>query len=231
MALFLEIVEGPNQGSKYAVKSGVRIGRTQGEIRISDPKISSMHAEIRTNEEGSLILFDLNSSNGLKINGHKVPSIELVPGILFTMGKTLILVSEKTTNVISAENSSTRNTWLDDFKSLVRKANIRNQISTSAVKNFTPPLRVEFLLGPQAEEELFLGFGPRKFGFGSIDCDLRDPTCPELSFEIVPSESGPIIKSADSAVLLNNKIFAEEYLNPEDLIQVGNSVLKVHFIK
>ena len=230
--MYLEIVEGPNRGSQHRLKRGFKIGRTQGDIQIPDPKISSVHAEIKQSKDGTLVIQDLASSNGIRLNGRKVDFINLVPGAVFSIGKTVVLVIEKApTGAPKIKENQGQKTWVEDLKTLIKKSKIRNEEPKQQVLAFNPPLQLEFLLGPQADQKIVLGFGPRKFGFGSMDCDLLDPSTSQESFEIVPTETGAMIKANDNAVLLNEKSFQQEYLRTGDQITTGQTIIRIQELK
>jgi hypothetical protein len=67
---------------KRTVLSGSRllIGRSRDcDITVDDPNVSRRHAELR-NEGGSWVVADLGSTNGVKVNGHRVEQARLEPG-------------------------------------------------------------------------------------------------------------------------------------------------------
>lgn len=85
----LEIVEGPDRGKKKRF-SGVRmvIGRTPGcEFQLSDQSVSRRHAELIMGG-GGLVLRDLGSGNGTKINGERIGEQVLTHGDVIGIGKT-----------------------------------------------------------------------------------------------------------------------------------------------
>jgi hypothetical protein len=73
---------------KRTVLSGSRvlIGRSREcDIQLDDPNTSRRHAEVR--REGSTwVVADLGSTNGIKVNGHRVAETELHPGDEVTLG-------------------------------------------------------------------------------------------------------------------------------------------------
>ena len=75
---------------------GFNIGRgTDADIRINDPGISRLHAEIRVHERGGVLdaeILDLGSTNGITVNGHKVQRATLTPGTRIEIGSTRMLV-------------------------------------------------------------------------------------------------------------------------------------------
>ncbi|MBX7113355.1 MAG: FHA domain-containing protein [Myxococcaceae bacterium] len=94
--LKLEIIAGPDKGETRRFK-GVRmvIGRTSGiEVQLTDQSVSRRHVELVVSDTG-VLLRDLQSGNGTKVNGEKVAERLLVHGDVITIGKTqLRLVDE-----------------------------------------------------------------------------------------------------------------------------------------
>jgi hypothetical protein len=75
-------------GGKRTVLSGNRvvIGRSRDcEVTLDDPNVSRRHAELRR-EGGVWVVADLGSTNGIKVNGHRVPEAALTPGDEITLG-------------------------------------------------------------------------------------------------------------------------------------------------
>jgi hypothetical protein len=73
---------------KRTVLSGSRllIGRSRDcDVTIEDANASRRHAELR-NEDGSWIISDLGSTNGVKVNGRRVEEAVLRPGDELTLG-------------------------------------------------------------------------------------------------------------------------------------------------
>ena len=75
---------------------GMTIGRgTEADLRISDPSISRLHAEIRVTESGNgqqIDIVDLGSTNGITVNGQKVSRSVLGEGSRIQIGATRMLV-------------------------------------------------------------------------------------------------------------------------------------------
>ncbi|MBL8910699.1 MAG: FHA domain-containing protein, partial [Archangium sp.] len=89
--LKLEIIGGPDQGKKKKFK-GVRmvIGRTPGvDLQLSDASVSRRHVELIYGDEG-VMMKDLGSGNGTKVNGTKVAEKKLDHGDVISIGKTQI---------------------------------------------------------------------------------------------------------------------------------------------
>jgi hypothetical protein len=67
----LWVKEGPRRGKMYQIKDNTFVGRKQGDILLSDPKISSPHAKFMI-EEGAFTIWDCGSTNGTFVNGEKI---------------------------------------------------------------------------------------------------------------------------------------------------------------
>jgi len=71
------------------------IGRSKDcDIQISDPNVSRRHAEIRR-EGDSFVLVDLDSTNGIEVDGRRVKRLELEDGSRFTIGSTEAVFTEE----------------------------------------------------------------------------------------------------------------------------------------
>ncbi|XXF75964.1 FHA domain-containing protein [Myxococcaceae bacterium GXIMD 01537] len=93
----LEIVEGPDKGKRKRFK-GVRmvLGRAQGiDVELSDQSVSRRHVELVMGE-GGVVLRDLGSGNGTRVNDERVEERLLEHGDVIALGKTRIrLVDEQ----------------------------------------------------------------------------------------------------------------------------------------
>jgi hypothetical protein len=75
-------------GGKRTVLSGnrVTIGRSRDcDVTLDDANVSRRHAELRR-EGGAWVVADLGSTNGVKVNGHRVGQQPLQPGDEITLG-------------------------------------------------------------------------------------------------------------------------------------------------
>ena len=79
---------------------GLTIGRgSDADIRINDPGISRLHARVNVWPQGDgigLSIEDLNSTNGVSVNGVKVSSAEISDGSRIEIGSTRMLVHSPT---------------------------------------------------------------------------------------------------------------------------------------
>ena len=71
------------------------LGRSKDcDIQVSDPNVSRRHAEVRR-DGNSYTLVDLDSTNGIEVDGKRVKRLELHDGSRFTIGSTEIVFSEE----------------------------------------------------------------------------------------------------------------------------------------
>ena len=71
------------------------IGRSKDcDIQVSDPNVSRRHAEVRR-EGNSYAVVDLDSTNGIEVDGKRVKRLELHEGSRFTIGSTEVVFSEE----------------------------------------------------------------------------------------------------------------------------------------
>ncbi len=79
--------------SKYVInKTAVRIGRNKdNDFCLINDSISSHHAELYMKREGSFFIVDLNSTNGVLVNGIKVSQQELQDQDLIELGEVRLI--------------------------------------------------------------------------------------------------------------------------------------------
>ena len=82
-------------GEQYALPDHpVVIGRSKDcDIRLTDPNVSRRHAEIRPDGDGYVVV-DLDSTNGIEVDGKRVKELTLSDGDRFTLGTTEVSFSQ-----------------------------------------------------------------------------------------------------------------------------------------
>jgi pSer/pThr/pTyr-binding forkhead associated (FHA) protein len=229
MVLFIEVLEGPQQGSRFKIEQGHKIGRKRGEIAIDDEKISSEHAQFVLDNKGQFVLIDLESSNGILIANRRLKKIAMMPGVVFRLGRTDFRVIA--VEVPEAQDFARLRTWRENLVEKLPIDWIQNKLSEETGLPFSPTLKLKFIQGIQADESLLLGYGPRRAGANSLDIDLRDPEAPDLAFEIIPGDGLAKIKNLCLDKLrLNNKLIETEVLQDGDLIRIGRTLIEVTYI-
>lgn len=92
-AATLLVVHGPNQGTRYSVRSDgseTTIGRSVGcDIRLDDSEVSRRHVVIRFESDG-FCAQDLQSANGTRVNGRFIETSALKHGDAIRIGGSLL---------------------------------------------------------------------------------------------------------------------------------------------
>jgi pSer/pThr/pTyr-binding forkhead associated (FHA) protein len=88
-AVLLQITKGPGTGAMHPVAGDSTIGRGTGaDIVIADEAVSREHASVRGDGQ-TVVLEDLDSSNGTFVNGERISSPRrLAPGDVVKIGGT-----------------------------------------------------------------------------------------------------------------------------------------------
>ena len=83
---YLRVVAGPDKGREFALRAGsATIGRQSGvDIELADPLVSKRHARVEVTKTVDLV--DLNSANGILVDGVEVSRISLESGQTVTIG-------------------------------------------------------------------------------------------------------------------------------------------------
>lgn len=228
MVTFIEIIEGAAEGSRFKIEDGMTVGRSKADIVVKDPKISSTHAQVAINSKGQYVLLDLESSNGLHINGRRVKKVALLPGVIFEVGRTVFKVI--TVEETEAADFSRIMTWRTMLGGYLHGLSAPERSQGLSLQSFSPALRLSFIQGIQTDEEMILGYGPRKAGSDCMDIELLDEDAPKDAFELHAGPGAVEIRILSSEVTLNKKVAKTEILKDGDLIGVGNTLIKVSYL-
>ena len=251
MKLRLRVLNGPLKGRFTPIKAGDIIGRGQGKIGLKDPKISSNHAEIVANQAGQLILKDLGSRNGIKVEGKRVKQVILTPDTEFLLGQSEIRVEtfEKTRRPQAVqdlpplpENVPTPEPepeevaeievpppeWPEYFQEFIATTRSKIKDKQKDLVPFPQMLQLKFLRGPHIDTVWSMGYGPRIVGRGSLDFPIFDDDVPDLAFRIRSKGTDILLETPHSKLVrLNEKFVSTEELSDGDLISVGASLIQV----
>jgi hypothetical protein len=88
----LQVLEGVDKGRVFRnLPTPVTVGREEGNLlRLNDERVSRFHAKIQY-DNGDIILTDLESTNGTRVNGNVVQIRRLRHGDRICVGRSLIL--------------------------------------------------------------------------------------------------------------------------------------------
>jgi len=109
----LRILDGPDRGKDFhQIATPVTIGREEGNlIQLNDHRVSRHHLKIHKSGS-SVLMTDLQSTNGTKVNGEMVRVWQLLPGDLITVGQSILLfgsaaeIAERLVSLKSSDLSS-----------------------------------------------------------------------------------------------------------------------------
>jgi pSer/pThr/pTyr-binding forkhead associated (FHA) protein len=92
----LRVLDGADRGQAFEeVATPLTIGREEGNpVQLNDERISRFHLKIQE-DAGRLVLTDLQSTNGTKVNGETVQLCVLRAGDVIAMGHTVLLVGSR----------------------------------------------------------------------------------------------------------------------------------------
>ena len=92
----LQVIEGLERGRTYAaLPTPVTLGREDDNtIRLNDERVSRFHAKIQE-DAGRIILTDLDSTNGTRVNGHPVQMRVLQHGDQLSIGRCLLIYGSR----------------------------------------------------------------------------------------------------------------------------------------
>src|SRR5271156_3078423 len=91
-AVTFQIVEGINKGRVYRdLSTPVTIGREEGNLlRLDDERVSRFHAKVQY-DNGEVILTDMESTNGTRVNGNVITIRRLKAGDQIGVGRSILL--------------------------------------------------------------------------------------------------------------------------------------------
>ena len=91
----LRVIDGADRGRVYERQTPLTIGREEGNaIQLNDDRISRFHIKIQDDHE-QVVLTDLESTNGTKVNGEEVQLRILRHGDMITLGRSILLLGTR----------------------------------------------------------------------------------------------------------------------------------------
>jgi pSer/pThr/pTyr-binding forkhead associated (FHA) protein len=97
MALItLRVIDGADRGRTFAdAPTPLTIGREEGNpIQLNDERVSRFHLKIQEDQH-KIVLTDLQSTNGTKVNGESVQLWVLRPGDVIALGRTTLVYGSR----------------------------------------------------------------------------------------------------------------------------------------
>lgn len=92
----IRVLEGMERGRVYSRSTlPLSIGREEDNtVQLNDDRISRFHAKLQ-DHSGRIILTDLDSTNGTRVNGHPIHMRVLQQGDVISVGRCVLLFSER----------------------------------------------------------------------------------------------------------------------------------------
>ena len=92
----LRVLDGADRGRTFEnVPTPLTIGREEGNpLQLNDERVSRFHVKIQEDQD-KLVLTDLQSTNGTKVNGENVQLWILRHGDVITLGRTVLIVGTR----------------------------------------------------------------------------------------------------------------------------------------
>ena len=92
----LRVLDGADRGRTFGdIPTPLTVGREEGNpIQLNDERISRFHLKIQE-DEGKLVLADLESTNGTKVNGESIHLCLIRPGDVIAVGRTVMVVGSR----------------------------------------------------------------------------------------------------------------------------------------
>ncbi len=241
MRLQLIIRSGPATGQAFDVIEGAVIGRAStAQISFPDSKLSGRHARIERNQSGQLILTDLGSTNGIRLEKRRVAHIELTKGVVFRAGNTTIEVisapdaqpglheSIKAIEPPPPPKRKTPLTWDEYLAGFAKRALSKVKNQPIPLIPFDPLLILTVVRGDQIGTQWVMGYGPREIGQDTLEFHVLDS--PPLAFRVTPRDGLALYETPHpKQVKLNGAPAATETLHAGDEIQISNTIIKVSY--
>ncbi len=128
----IAIWDGGSSSLSLPAEGELTIGRSQAcDLRIAHPSVSREHARILAGDR--LVLVELGSSNGTRVNGRTLAAGERIgvgPGQLIELGSTMLLVQEPGHQPLSMLAAGTESAPLSDMERLHRLVDL---VATSTI--------------------------------------------------------------------------------------------------
>jgi pSer/pThr/pTyr-binding forkhead associated (FHA) protein len=156
-----QVIEGVDKGRRFTnLDLPITIGREDGNvIRLSDDRVSRFHVKIQE-DQGQLVLMDLDSTNGTRVNGETVQLRLLRPGDRIAVGRSTLLFGTG-----------------DQIRSLIHP--VQEDSESDATVGQAPP---------PDDEEVAVDPDPFDFGIdGSVDVFTPHP--PSLPSRLSPAQA------------------------------------------
>jgi pSer/pThr/pTyr-binding forkhead associated (FHA) protein len=149
----LRILDGTDRGRSYdELPTPVTIGREEGNsIQLNDERVSRFHLKIQEDRE-KIVITDLESTNGTKVNGEDVQLRILRHGDLISVGRSVLLYGSR--EQIARRLAELRGEDLDNSHTLGASQSESSAKSDSSSKAESPDLDADWADNLEIRETL-----------------------------------------------------------------------------
>jgi pSer/pThr/pTyr-binding forkhead associated (FHA) protein len=209
-------------------KDVMTLGRKSADIILDDPKVSSLHAEVRR-EGAGIVLADLESTNGTLVNKLPITKVELTDQDVIEVGSSTLcfFVDSRDfhgpTEETQAGSRRKEDTQSQDFKA-------ESLTTTKTISQMV--VRLEILEGPQTGKKFKLKKPHITIGRNETDLVLMDLDVSRVHALIeVLGKSSVFLKDMGSTngTLVDGKRIQSEKMSSGDTFVVGSTRLKLTF--
>ena len=181
----IRVLDGLERGRVFArLPTPVSIGREDdNDIQLNDDRVSRFHAKLQ-DDAGKIILTDLDSTNGTRVNGHPIQMRVLQVGDVLSIGRCLLVVGD-----VRAEGAAENGRSASGLESSTAQVQPPGNQAGSDEIDFLSPLTI---MNPE-EGELFPAGAPEPPG------DLRPLQRAQLSdlLAYLHEQVGDVIKNSE----------------------------------
>src|SRR6185312_2692838 len=202
---------------------------SSAQISFPDSKLSGRHAKIERDPDGKLVLCDLGSTNGIRLENRRVAQIALTPGLTFRAGNTAIEVVvgpdtlpdlPKTPEPPPPPKRKKPQSWDEYLAGFAQRAQSKVKNQPRPLAPFEPLLVLTVVRGDQIGTQWVLGYGPREIGHDTLEFHILDS--PPLAFRVTPQDGLALYETAHpKQVRLNGVSASAETLRAGDEIQIS----------
>jgi pSer/pThr/pTyr-binding forkhead associated (FHA) protein len=158
----LQVLDGADRGRLYGeMPTPVTIGREEGNsVQLNDERVSRYHLKIQE-DQGKVVLTDLDSTNGTKVNGEEAQLRILRFGDVITLGRTVLLfgsreqIAERLARLRGAQPVSAGTIGADEAASSEGAASLDFEVNWAEEPNARATLHT--LLPPELPDRLSPG--------------------------------------------------------------------------
>lgn len=221
--MILRFLNGPYKGKEVTLKKGLILSRNSKKkevLSIEDPKASNPHAQI-IRKKNTFYLQDMDSKNGTYFKGEINDLFALSPGIQFTIGKTVIEITEP---------PPSPKIWSEEVSTELKKLSIKDQ--EQQIQIIKPTLILNFKSGVQKGNKWYIGYGPRTAGATSLDLPILEPQAPDICFSLEPLKKSVLFKTQyPEKILINKEHVSTKKLVDKDCISFASTSIEISYDK